>query len=403
MILAALSCCALFLVAGYLFKAQCLDGAFNANAYQRLCYNDLQPLFGGRLFATDGSRVFPYIHGSIDDGLINGAIEYPVLTGLFMYVSGLLVTDGDGWLRISAVMLAPFALWTAYVLARMTGWRSLLWALAPALVLYAFHNWDLLVVAATVTGLWLWRRGSPIGAAVMFGLGAGLKMYPVMFLAPLFFEGLVMRNFKRAFGSAAAGFGTLIAVNLPFALINREGWAATYIFHKDRGPNFDSIWFFGFPQWSPETVNTVTFLLTALFGLSILGVALMRSRSDRIYPVLQVCGALMAAFLLWNKVHSPQYTLWLLPFFVVLRVNIVWWVLYAVADLTVYVGIFRWFYDMGTYGMEQMTWAKQLLIAGVWARAALLLALVVVFMQSREVVASEPVTDRDPEADAIAV
>lgn len=389
------------LVAGYLFKAQCLGGAFNANAYSRLCYNDLQPLFGGRLFAVDGSRVFPYIHGSIDGGLVNGAIEYPVLTGLFMYISGLLVTDGDGWLRISTLMLAPFALWTAYLLARMAGWRSLLWALAPALVLYAFHNWDLLVVAATVTGLWLWRRGSPIGAAVMFGLGAGLKMYPVMFLAPLFFEGLVMQNVKRAFGTAVAGFGTLIAVNLPFALINFEGWAATYVFHKDRGPNFDSIWFFGFPEWSPEKVNTVTFVLTALSGLAILGVALLKARPDRIYPVLQVCGALMAAFLLWNKVHSPQYTLWLLPFFVVLRVHIGWWIAYALADLAVYVGIFRWFHDMGIHGMEELTWAKQLLIGGVWTRAALLLALIVGFMLSREVVASEPETKREPEVHAV--
>lgn len=109
----------------------------------------------------------------------------------------------------------------------------------------------------------------------------------------------------------------------------------------------------------------------------------------------------MAAFLLWNKVHSPQYTLWLLPFFVVLRVHIGWWIAYALADLAVYVGIFRWFHDMGIHGMEELTWAKQLLIGGVWTRAALLLALIVGFMLSREVVASEPETKREPEIQAV--
>ncbi|MGI8775085.1 MAG: glycosyltransferase 87 family protein [Actinomycetota bacterium] len=395
--LTSLICCALTLLAGFLLKAQCLGGEFNANAYARLCYNDLQPLFGGRLFAEDGSRVFPYVHATLDGGFTNGAIEYPVLTGLFMYFSGLLVTDGDGWLRISALMLAPFALWTAYVLARMAGWRSLLWALAPALVLYAFHNWDLLVVAASVTGFWLWRRGSPIGAAVMFGIGAGLKMYPVMFLAPLFLEGVMMKDLRRAAGTALAGVGTLIAVNLPFALINWEGWSATYVFHKDRGPNFDSIWFFGFPGWAPDKVNQVTFLLTVAFGVGVLIWAFLRARGTRMYPVLETCGALLAVFLLWNKVHSPQYTLWLLPFFALLRVHVAWWVAYALADLAVYVGIFRWFHDMGIHGMEELTWAKKLLIGGVWARAALLLALVVVFLLARPVEASEPEMEREPE------
>jgi hypothetical protein len=59
-----------------------------------------------------------------------------------------------------------------------------------------------------------------------------------------------------------------------------------------------------------------------------------------------------------------------------------WWIAYAVADLTVYVGIFRWFYDF-VYRAMDVTWAKRVLIAGVWARAFLLLLLFAVFLYSR--------------------
>ena len=80
-----------------------------------------------------------------------------------------------------------------------------------------------------------------------------------------------------------------------------------------------------------------------------------------------MCGALLAAFLLWNKVHSPQYTLWLIPFFVLIRVHVLWWVGYAIADLMVYVGVFRWFYS---FAAEQDFPALRIMEAGIWARAA---------------------------------
>jgi uncharacterized membrane protein len=385
-----LAVCAITLLGGYLLKAQCLSPWIDNHQYEALCYNDLQPLFGIR-GVQQGT--FPYVHADLVGGdLVDGGIEYPVLTGLFMWFAGLFTNDANGYLKVSALLLAPFGLLAAYFLGRLSGRRALLWAAAPAVVLYAFHNWDLLVVASMAGGFWAWRRDQPVWAAVAFAVGGAFKLFPIFFLAPLALDLWFRRDLRRAVASSAVGVGTWVAINLPFALVNFDGWFGTYEFHQRRLPNFDSMWFQGWPDMSVPDVNRITTLLLAGTFLLILGVSLVRARRVGVYPFLQVCGALLAAFLLWNKVHSPQYTLWLLPFFVLLSTSVVWWLAYTAVDLLVYVGVFRWFFN----GAESARHAMQY---GVWARAGLLLILIAVFLYSKTSLTDEeplPAGDREP-------
>jgi hypothetical protein len=95
-----------------------------------------------------------------------------------------------------------------------------------------------------------------------------------------------------------------------------------------------------------------------------------------------VCAALLAAFLLWNKVHSPQYTLWLLPFFALLKISGVWWLAYSATDLLVYIGVFRFFYAI-QYFRATPEYAFRAMSIGVQARAVLLAVLIFVFLFSR--------------------
>lgn len=391
--------CLVMLIGGYLLKAQCLapEAFAEGHQYSRLCYNDLQPLYGIRAVVDN---TFPYVNGEFtaDQQLIGGAVEYPVLTGLFLWFAGLFADDANAFLQWSALLLAPFGLIAAYLLARMTGWRALLWAASPALVWYSFHNWDLLVVAAVVGGIWSWHRGKNLMAAVWFGVGCALKMYPILFVAPLVLERWFSGKRDEAIKVLAAGAGTALAVNLPFMLINFDGWWATYAFHKVRGPNFDSIW--GLlsdggtgSSWlvMPRLNLTVAVLSIACFALA-LGAGWLRAKKDGVYPFLQVSAALLVVFLLWNKVHSPQYTLWLLPFFVVVRVHWLWWAAYAVVDTVAYFGIFKWFYDIVYQQEVAGTPAKTAMVFAVWARAVLLLVLFVEFLRARRAVEPENVS-----------
>lgn len=382
------------LLGGFLLKAQCTaPEGWDGRQYSRLCYNDVQPLYGIRGIDVDQ---FPYVDGRLEDQeLTGGAIEYPVLTGLFMWLAGLLVADSNAYLRVTAALLAPFGLVTAYLLAQMTGRRALMWAAAPALVLYAFHNWDLLAVAAAVAGIWLWWRERDVAAAALFAVGGAFKLYPVFLLAPLVLYVARKRDWGQAVSVGLAGTMTLILINLPFALANFDGWIATYRFHSLRVGNFDSIWNLGFSSLGPDALNLVTGGLTALASLAALTVGWVRSRAGAAYPFLQVSAAIVAAFLLFSKVHSPQYTLWLLPFFVLTSVGIGWWIAYSVVDLAVYVGVFRWFYDF-SYEGQDFTFFKKLMIGGVWGRAVLLVALYLIFLRARPAPGEELASDRAP-------
>ena len=88
--------------------------------------------------------------------------------------------------------MAPFGLLTGWMLGRLARWRALLWAIGPPLVLYAFHNWDLPVVACAVGAVYVVHSGRserPLAdrgavAAVLLGLGFAFKLYPGAFVLP---------------------------------------------------------------------------------------------------------------------------------------------------------------------------------------------------------------------------
>jgi uncharacterized membrane protein len=245
---------------GFLLKGQCLAPWSGGIQYSHLCYNDIQPLYVVR----DIRGTFPYVHGGLVHGqLVGGAVEYPVLTGMFMWLTARLASSVDQYLVASALLLMPWALITAYLLARLTGRRAYLWAAAPALVLYSFHNWDLLAVAAATAGFYELSRRKPVGAAALFGIGAAFKLYPGFFLLPLVTALWLDGQRGRAAAAAGAGAGIFAVINLPFLLVSFSGWAATYRFHEQRAADYNSIWHWMAPGLSVGTLNTVTGALTA--------------------------------------------------------------------------------------------------------------------------------------------
>lgn len=416
--------CGAVLLIGYLNKDRCTGPSYDQygrsepnltlRSQRDVCYSDIQYLWIGR---DIDRHVFPYVDGGITDTgqLYGGTVEYPVLTGVLMWLGAFFAHNDHQFLLYSAILLTPFALATAWMLGKLARWRALLWAIGPPLVLYAFHNWDLAVAACAVAAVYLLHRGwgraganRPLvtrasAAAVLLGLGFAFKLYPAIFVLPLMLyvatggpNGRDLPPGRRYDVRGAVRVGlvsiaTAAVVNLPFMLIGFKGWRASFTFQELRAVDIttNSIWFWGFRPYSdPDnrsfqhmvnilspTLIVVSFVVACVLGW-------VRYRRGGTYPWVAVSGAMLCGFLLFHKVHSPQYTLWLVPMFVLLRVRWVWVALYYLADLAMGIGIFRYYYAITfnkPYGIYDGL-AAQATAIGVWGRAALLAVLFFAFL-----------------------
>jgi uncharacterized membrane protein len=188
------------------------------------------------------------------------------------------------------------------------------------LILTATINWDLLAAALAALALVFWSRNRTLGAGIWLGLAIAAKFYPLVFLGA--FLVLTIRTGKwPAFGRLIGGAaGAWLAVNIPFAVANTEGWFHFYSFSSERGIDFGSLWYalpqLGFPGVPDDRANIAIMIsLIALCGV----VAVIGLSAPRRPRLAQLLFLVLAAFVLTNKVYSPQYVIWLLPLAVLAR------------------------------------------------------------------------------------
>ncbi|MFC4005306.1 glycosyltransferase family 87 protein [Prauserella oleivorans] len=342
------------LTLGWFGKAACIQQYVGENGqaeldwrsgrpYVAMCYSDVVPLYSAEQLDRGGT--FPYATSWVEnEGTDREQVrymEYPVLTGLFQWVNAKLThawTDvaASGWLpgalpvavyfNLTAFFLAAawlVTIWAVARSARRRPWDAALVAISPLAVVHAFTNFDTLATAFAACALLAWARRKPVAAGVLLGLGAAAKLYPLFFLGPLLVLCLRAGRLRTWTTTALTAAGTWLAVNLPFMLFLREGWSEFFRLNTERGMDPDSLYnvvsyftgWVGFdgplaPGETPTWLNTVS---GALFLVCCAGVAYLALTAPVRPRVAQLCFLVVAAFLLTNKVWSPQYSLWLVP------------------------------------------------------------------------------------------
>jgi uncharacterized membrane protein len=156
-----------------------------------------------------------------------------------------------------------------------------------------------------------WSRRQPALAGVLLGLGAATKFYPMLLLGPLFVlaarTGAVRSWLRLLIGAVVAW----LAVNLPVMIAAPEQWSAFFGFNDARGADFGSPWLA--LQEARLAVPALNAVSLGLFVLACVGIALLGWLAPRRPRLPQLAFLTIAAFLIVNKVYSPQYVLWLLP------------------------------------------------------------------------------------------
>ncbi len=374
-----------FLALGWTTKSPCLQTIGsgtpdqrvanweNQRAYYELCYSDTVPLYGAELLSQGR---FPYksswletdskgqVKTQYDGKTAVRYMEYPVLTGVYQYVSMALAktytavakaTHGTGpiaralssvaevvmFFNIAAFGLALAWLATVWATAMLAGrriWDAALVAASPILIFQIFTNFDALATALAAGGLLAWARRRPTLAGVLIGLGVAAKLYPALFLLPLFLLGARTGRLRDAARTALVAVGTWAVVNAPVAIRYPRGWSEFFRLNSRRGDDMDSLYnvvksftgWKGFDSglgfWQPPILlNSV---VAVLFGLCCAAIGYIALTAPRRPRLAQLAFLVVAAFLLVNKVWSPQFSLWLVPLAVLAlphrRILLVW-------------------------------------------------------------------------------
>lgn len=114
-----------------------------------------------------------------------------------------------------------------------------------------------------------------------------------------------------------------------------------------------------------DVIDPLTFVL---FAGGCVGLLILQWRRRR--DPWSIAGAIVTLFLLTSKVHSPQYMIWLVAFFVI--VNVPWWLIvpYLLADAVLLYSGFYWFAT--SPHLARNSWQDTFVISVYWRTAALI-------------------------------
>lgn len=325
------------------------------------CYSDLPVLFTDRGLAEG---FFPYA--------TERSFEYPVITGYVADLTARLSSTPQQYFLINVAFLLVCTLVTVWATVKFTGRiaAGVIVGLSPALMFTGTINWDMLPVMFVALAMLAWAREKPELAGLAVGLGAAAKLYPAFLLLAFL---LVSR--QRFVIAAFTAIISWLAVNLPVMAFYPDGWMEFWRLNSDRPADFGSVWYalqlLGYPVDNLNEVGIV------LFGLSLVAIALFAPRRIEILMLLT-----MTAFLVTNKVYSPQYVLWLLPLVVVAGTPLFMILIWQAAEVAYWWSV--WGHLDGSLTYEEYG-------TFTFARVAALLALCAVTLANRQLVPGEPV------------
>lgn len=290
-------------------------------------------------------------------------LEYPPLAlaafaGPFLAVRGkpLLFTEYAGLFLLQSAVLSAFIAWAlarAAALSRPSRPAAVPLAVYTLLVVLTAPllpwRYDLFPALFTILALVAVLAGKPAQVGVWLGLGTAAKLYPVVLL-PIVGAYYLASVDWRAVRRLGLGFaGALALVVLPLLLSGAGGAMMEFLhYHELRGLQLESLpaglillahmagaarvslsFNYGalhlVSPLATATLRWLPLLFIALYG-AVLLCALARFRQDQVrygsIPSASLVAYLTAALLVFiatNKVFSPQYIIWLLPFVPLLR------------------------------------------------------------------------------------
>ena len=297
---------------GVLQKAHCFGRGWSTpDQFWHACYSDLPAVY-----QTSGlGHAMPYLPGA-------QPLDQPLITGVVMWLVGLVVPDGSALVQQQWY----FALWAALVtvivmaLVAVTAasvpgapWRAAHIALSPVLVLAGLVSVDLLGVLLASAALLAWGRGRIPLAGVLLGLATSARTYPLVLLVAIGLLAVRSGRVQAWARLAATAFVTWFAVSLPWLLVNADALLAVYRTWWRSGASYGSVWIVPSLLGQPLSVGVVTSLAILGWLVALAAGAVFALSLDRRPTVAEISLVMLVIVLVTGKSLPVQAGLWLLP------------------------------------------------------------------------------------------
>ena len=325
-----------------ILKTPCRTGGWGApEVYFAGCYADWTGLWTSRGFADD-----PWAPFRFDSGF-----EYPILIAVIASVLAWLAHAvaagaesigfdvGSNVVFYDLNFLAVVALWmlVTMVVAKLAGiryWDAAMVAVAPGIIFAGFINWDMWAVAFMVTAMWAFAKHRYALAGVLVGLGAAVKLFPLFLLGAIIVLAIRTGRYYPLLITAAGAALAWLAVNLPLMLFNPEAWVVFYEYSSTREPGWSSIWHAYTTATGAEiSGDELAGWAFWSFVVACAAIAIVGLTSRHRPRLAQLLFLIVAAFILVNKVYSPQFVLWLIPLIVLALPNWRDFLIFSAAEL----------------------------------------------------------------------
>ena len=276
-------------------------------------FSDIRGFYGMHFY--DGQNLWPFSEKILaGDTRVQHPVEYPALTGLVMWLLSFLVSPSEtavfDYYRITAAFQIVLLAISAYLIFKLAGKKyGFYFILAPAVLYSLNRNWDIWAIAAMLLAIYLFEKKRFQLSAILLAVSIATKFFPIVLMLPImiiFLRNKQIKLFIRYALTTAISWGV---INLPFVLINYEGWAYFYKFSAERGLGSAS-----FFEITNIILPSITFSSIHFYILNTLALVAVTTYFVRLKSVPTLAATsffVMFGFILFNKQYSMQYVIWL--------------------------------------------------------------------------------------------
>jgi uncharacterized membrane protein len=199
---------------------------------------------------------------------------------------------------------------SAYLIYKLVGKKyAFYFILAPAVLYSLNRNWDIWAIAAMLLSIYLFEKKRFQLSAFLLAVSIATKFFPIVLMLPIMIIFLRNKQISIFLKYSLTTLVSWLIINLPFVLINFDGWAYFYKFSAERGLGSASFYEITSILIPAAKFNSVHFYILNLITVVIITYFFIKLKS---LPNLAATSFfVMFGFILFNKQYSMQYVIWL--------------------------------------------------------------------------------------------